>query len=120
MGPSQWLCKVAILSLYIRIFWPKTWLRYSAYFIIAVTFGLYWSTIPLTGVYCSPRGDEGWGDLDIMSRCYHTRIMGPLLGAVGVTADLAILILPLPILLRLNVGTGKKTALAAIFLTGIL
>ena len=46
--------------------------------------------------------------------------MGPVFGSVGLAADIFLLVLPLPIIFRLNLATGRKIALAAVFMMGTL
>lgn len=108
-----------MLALYIRIFAPKKWLRITSYTTLVVTFLFYFVNIPLLGVYCVPRSGEGW-DIQLMLRCAKTSIMAPILGAVSIAADVFILFLPLPIVLRLNLAPKRKLGLALVFLAGVL
>ena len=108
-----------MLALYIRLFAPKRWLRYTCYTGLVVTFLFYWANSPLAGVYCTPRHGGPW-DFEVLSRCSTLAVIGPIQGAVGLAADILILILPLPIIYRLNMKTARKTGLCIVFLVGIL
>ena len=55
-----------------------------------------------------------------MTRCSTLASMGPVQGAVGVAADIFILVLPLPIVYELNLEPQRKVGLAAVFLAGVL
>ena len=46
--------------------------------------------------------------------------MAPIQGAVGIAADCFLLILPLPILRRLQMARSRKVGLFIVFLVGIL
>lgn len=108
-----------MLALYIRLFGILRWLRYTCYAGLAISFLFYWVQIPLAGVYCTPRHGGPW-DLAVAERCSTLAVMGPVLGAVGLAADLIILIIPLPIIYGLNMPTPKKIGLSIVFLMGIL
>ena len=119
VGPAIWSSKAAILTLYIRLFGPKKWLRFGAYTVLVLTFLLYWVDIPVAAAIFIP-GDNGSWDLAVLNRCKAIAILGPLNGATGIAADLAMLVLPLPVVIGLNMATGRKIGLAIAFLTGIL
>lgn len=119
VGPAIWSSKAAILALYIRIFAPLRWLRLASYTVLGLTFLFYWVTIPLTGAFCTPRRHGLW-DFNVLSRCATTAVMGPIHGAIGLAADITILILPLPIVPKLNTTMRNKVGLAIVFLAGIL
>lgn len=119
LGPAKWSAKAAILALYLRLFGPKLWLRYTSYVALLVTFLFYWVQIPLSAAFCAPRHAESW-NLEILTRCSKTAVMGPILGAVGVASDVLLLVLPLPIVYGLNMPPQKKLGLYSIFLVGSL
>ena len=119
LGPAKWSAKAAILALYLRLFGLKLWLRYTSYVALLVTFLFYWIQIPLSAAFCAPHHTESW-NLDILQRCSKTAVMGPILGAVGVTSDVLLLVLPLPIVYGLNMPPKKKMGLYLIFLVGSL
>ncbi|KAL8950865.1 MAG: hypothetical protein Q9222_003119 [Ikaeria aurantiellina] len=118
VGPALWSSKAAILALYLRLFGTLKWIRYTSYFTLIITFLFYWANTPLAGVYCTPRSQEGWGT-EVLRRCAALSVMGPIQGAIGVAADLFILLLPLPIVLKLQLPRGKKAGLLVLFMMGI-
>ena len=105
--------------LYLHLFGPKRWLRWTCYLVLIITFLFYWVNIPLTGVYCVPHSGRAWTP-EILSSCSKLAIMGPIHGTVGVAADLVIFCLPLPIVHSLNLPPRKRIGLAVVFLVGIL
>ena len=108
-----------MLALYIRLFAPKRWLRYTCYTGLLITFLFYWANTPLAVAYCTPRHGGPWS-FEVLNRCSILAVMGPIQGAVGLAADILILVLPLPIIYRLNMTTAKRTGLCIVFLVGIL
>lgn len=120
IGPSLWASKAAILALYIQVFGKtKAWLRWTSYIAIAITFCFYWSMIPLAGVYCVPKIGHPW-DMSLLASCGKLGVIAPIQGAVGLAADLFILVLPIPILWNLNLPLRKKIGVAVVFLAGVL
>ena len=108
-----------MFALYLRLFSPKVWLRYACYIGLITTFLSYWVAIPLTGIYCAPRNRGPW-DFQVFKRCTATLVMSPVHGAVGLAADIFILVLPLPIVYQLNMALPKKIGLCVVFLMGFL
>ena len=119
VGPTLWSSKAVMLTLYVRLFGPKKWLRYVCYATLSISFLFYWAQSILTGVFCAPRHGGPWG-FDVLQNCAHTAVMAPIQGAVGVAADLLILVLPLPIIYGLHLPKLKKIGLSIVFLMGIL
>ncbi|KAF7506028.1 hypothetical protein GJ744_012275 [Endocarpon pusillum] len=118
LGPTVWASKAAILTLYLRLFGPKRWLRYASYIALIVLTLVYWSSPIIAGLFCAPRAGKPW-DGEVIIRCTDARVLGPIYGSVGLAADIFLLILPLPIIFRLNLARGRKIALAAVFMMGI-
>ncbi len=119
LGPTLWASKAAVLALYLRLFGPKRWLRHASYIALVILTLVYWSSPVVAGIFCAPRAGKPW-DGEVIIRCVGSRVMGPVHGAVGVAADIFLLILPMPVIFRLNLATGRKIALAAVFMMGVL
>lgn len=119
MGPTLWASKVAILALYLRLFDRKKWLRYSSYAALTALTLVYWSSPIIAGVFCAPRAEEAW-DGEVVVNCLHAKTAGPVNGGVGLAADLFLLALPLPIIWNLKLPTGRRIALASVFMMGVL
>lgn len=118
-GPMFFFAKAAILILYYRAFKPKKWMRWSCWFLAFVSFGAYWQTVPQTFIYCMPHNGGAW-DLNVLQKCNHLKIPGLVHGAMNVALDIVMVILPVPIVAKLQVPLSKKIALSAIFATGLL
>lgn len=66
-----------------------------------------------------PNTDQEW-DLKILGNCNHLATPGLVQAGMNIAADIAIFVLPLPIVFRLQMPLGKKIGVAAIFATGLL
>ncbi|XMA14377.1 hypothetical protein WAI453_007168 [Rhynchosporium graminicola] len=113
----QVLLKVSILLFYIRVF-PVRWLESTTWIMIAFiilhgiafNFAIIFQCTPVKKLW-NPRVRGHCLELDA--------IMFP--GAIfSIVEDLAILILPIPCLSKLNVGRGKKISLISMFSVGVI
>ncbi|KAH8722686.1 hypothetical protein GQ44DRAFT_774714 [Phaeosphaeriaceae sp. PMI808] len=118
-GPMFFFAKVAILVLYYRAFKPKAWIRWSCWILAVVFFGVYWQTVPQTFMYCMPHNGKPW-DIAVLQNCNHLKYPGLVHGAMNVAADVIMVLLPLPVIVKLQMPLSKKIALSAVFATGLL
>ena len=108
--------KLAILCLYLRIFNTRTYL-YMAYTIAMVMMVNYFIDVILALVMCKPLAFS-WNKSIPGGKC------GDILGAYrwisipNLVTDLAILILPLPVIWNLQTKLSQKIGLTLTFLTG--
>ncbi|KAL8908906.1 MAG: hypothetical protein Q9171_005249 [Xanthocarpia ochracea] len=113
--PSVTFPKLSILALYLRIFTTKPY-RYATY-AIAVFLGLIWlASFILAFAECTPF-QYSW-DKSIQGHCINYFITFRLIGGLNVLNDVAILILPLPVIWGLQTSTNQKIGLTITFLTG--
>jgi len=119
IAPTLWAAKAAILALYIRVFGSVSWLRWTAYFWIVFMALFYGMNIVAAGVYCIPRKGEAWGGSSF-ARCSSSAWLHVVVGVFSCVADLFILILPFPIVMRLRVTLVKKVSLGVLFGAGIM
>ena len=94
--------------------------KHAIYMGIIFNILFYCGTTIAYGVMCMPASGVTWVDTLDTDRCYQSVIVLYLQAAFGVISDFYILILPMPILFKLNLPTRKKASVAAIFMTGIL
>jgi hypothetical protein len=66
-----------------------------------------------------PHNGKPW-DFSVLSNCNHLATPGLVQAAVNIAADMVIIILPLPIIFKLKIPTGKKIALTGVFATGLV
>jgi hypothetical protein len=107
IAPTLWASKAAILALYIRIFGSVTWLRRTSWIGIVCMALFYSLNIVAAGVYCLPRRGELWGP-GVFARCAESTWLHVVVGVFSCIADLVILILPFPVVMRLRISLVKK------------
>lgn len=72
-------------------------------------------------VICVPRGSEDWSDASFGPRCGQPQVhLAAAQGVIGVITDFYTLAIPFVLVLRLRITTSRKTAVAGIFLTGLM
>ncbi|KAI2602641.1 hypothetical protein GGR54DRAFT_623453 [Hypoxylon sp. NC1633] len=114
---SMFFSKAPIITLYLRIFGIKTWLRIVCYTTLALLLIYYVVTLSVVGAACSQ--GNGAGDPNFIEKCIGTTISAGIAnGATAVITDIIIMILPLPIIAKLMLPFRQKIGLALIFLTG--
>lgn len=118
-GPALWFAKTAILALYLRLFSVVNWLRWCCYIGIVFLFATYWSLVPVSIVYNFPHGNERW-DLTTTTKSVKSQIAYLIAGAISVISDIYILILPFPILYKLQTSLRRKFGLSIVFSTAIV
>lgn len=120
-GPMLFFAKASILVFYYRTFQPKAWLRVCIYVLLTIMVGTYWMTVPLCFYYCAPHPntDQSW-DLVTLANCNHLATPGLVQAGMNIGADLAIFVLPLPIVFQLQMSMAKKISIAGIFMTAFL
>lgn len=119
-GPMLFFAKASILVFYYRTFQPKVWLRIWIHVLLAIMVGTYWMTVPLCFYYCMPHPntEQSW-DLSILSNCGHLATPGLVQAGMNIAADIAIFVLPLPIVFGLQITTAKKISIACVFMTAL-
>lgn len=113
--------KVSLLVLYMRIF------KVSNIAAIMIWAGIVFITLFYTicfvaiAAFCFPRGSEDWYTAITQLRCgpNNWKLLAAQ-GPVGVITDFYTLAIPFFLVLRLQMTTSKKTAVAGIFLTGLM
>ncbi|KAI0201352.1 hypothetical protein F4808DRAFT_469663, partial [Astrocystis sublimbata] len=108
------LTKISILLLYLRIFGTVRWLKWSCYVFI-LTLVVYCTIATSIMIFqCNPISVEFEVDRK-GGRCIN---MGPLWytnAIVSTVSDLVILVLPMPIICRLEMRIAKKLSLVLLF-----
>jgi hypothetical protein len=66
-----------------------------------------------------PKPGKPW-DATVLQNCNHLQVPGLVHGAINCFADIVMVILPLPIIMKLHVSRSKKFAISGIFASGLL
>ncbi|KAH8892600.1 hypothetical protein GQ53DRAFT_822805 [Thozetella sp. PMI_491] len=109
--------KSAILILYIQVFSSKEWMRPAVYLGLLFNFFTYAPLIGAAVYYTTPRGGTTWAELALSTEPQRGLYMSTVKAAMSVVANFYILILPLPILTKLQMGVSKKVQLITVFAT---
>ncbi|CAG8959621.1 hypothetical protein HYFRA_00001524 [Hymenoscyphus fraxineus] len=110
------LPKLAILCLYLRLFKAKGY-RYAAYGIagfLVITLALAWV---LASVMCTPFAFN-WDETIPGGKCLNKELLYALMSMPNIGTDIAMFILPLPVIWRLKMTRNQKIGLTITFLTG--
>lgn len=109
------LPKLCILCLYLRVFQAKPY-RYGTYFIAAFLIAHWIAHFVLQFGMCAPF-EKQWHPM-VEGHCISAYKVFIWSGFPSIIADLMIIILPLPLIWRLQTTINQKLGLTATFLTG--
>ena len=112
------LVKISVLHFYTKIFSTRQ-MAYCVYTIGAVTWAYWLSTVLTAFLICRPFAFN-WNKLIAKGHCGNTSAYYLSTGIVNLCIDVAIVALPLPMLLGLQMKTSKKIMLIGIFSLGAL
>ncbi|KAI4226557.1 MAG: hypothetical protein LQ349_006859, partial [Xanthoria aureola] len=109
------LPKISICCMYLTLFRPNDYLRRATYSMIAflVVNAIAWF-VPTVAV-CQPISAY-WNQEP--AKCINYAVFGVWISLPHIVSDLVILILPLPVLWRMQMARTKKLGLTVTFLTG--
>ncbi|PNS20483.1 hypothetical protein CAC42_5933 [Sphaceloma murrayae] len=112
-GLSISFTKWAILLFYWRLFSAIRWMRW-AIIAVAVAIGC-WTLSAITTwlAQCTPIS-KAW-DYNVPGTCIHFYLFALLITSITLLTDVIILVLPIPVILRLNTTIGKKISLLCAF-----
>ncbi|KAF4633433.1 hypothetical protein G7Y89_g4685 [Cudoniella acicularis] len=115
-APSVSLPKLSVLCLYLRIFTTKTY-RYAVYVLFGLIFVNWVADWILALCICTPIA-YNWDKTIPGGHCIDENAVLTWVSVPNICFDLAILILPMPVIWKLNTSTTQKIGLTATFLTG--
>jgi hypothetical protein len=108
--------RLAILLLYIEIF-PTVWFTYASYASASLVILFFIGSITTTLRLCKPV-NFNW-DKTIQGSCGDEGTAELAAAAINMCLDFCIVLLPLPIVWRLQMSTHKKVAVTATFSMGL-
>lgn len=114
------LVKISILLFYLRIF-PQIWFRYACFATMAACVG-YGIAFFLVSVFqCQPL-DLAWNhwDGEHPGKCNDINAQGWTSAALNVVLDIVVLVLPMPVIAKLELNKRKKALVVLMFSTGFL
>ena len=110
--------KLTFFLLYIQIFRPLKWLRYSCYAGITFTILLYTATLAATLALTAPGPGQTLQQTIQSSRQRKSINMTIYAGSFSLALDIYILVLPTAGVSKLQMPLRRKIGVIAVFLTG--
>lgn len=110
--------KVSILLLYIRLFRINKRFRYICYALIVLVVG-YCTGMILANIFQCRPVRAGW-EFFTPGNCESLQDFAVVTGALNILSDTAIVVAPIPLVLKLKLGTAKMVGLLVILATGFL
>ena len=122
-NPTLLVIKLSILLQYLRIFVPsrKANMRMfiAVYTVIAAIFIFYVVDTGFNIFICRPR-EKYWNRLMTTGSCFNLDASMQATGLFNVISDFAILVLPIPSILKLQLPLKRRLGILAVFATGVL
>ncbi|KAF7512747.1 hypothetical protein GJ744_000314 [Endocarpon pusillum] len=112
------LCKLAILWLYTQIFTTRKF-KLAAYTLMGVTVSYAFIFIPIFFTQCKPV-HAAWDPVLSLTSCRPITRQEFASVAINMALDLAVVILPLPVVWSLHMPTRKKIAVSLMFSLGLV
>jgi hypothetical protein len=111
--------RLPFFLLYLRVFGTSKPFRFACYF--GMTFYVIANVVevPIYTYYCAPLPGKPWASLETLMRCATAEPVSIMLGAVNIFSDIYILILPMPMIWKLQMSLERKLGIMAIFTTGL-
>ncbi|KAK5048917.1 hypothetical protein LTR84_005338 [Exophiala bonariae] len=116
---SIMVTKLSILAFYLRIFPDRTFI-YSTYVLMGLIVACILSFIPAIIWQCTPVS-FAWTSLPGQTggHCINTFLMTWIGSSINVVLDLAVILVPIPHLLKLTLSRKKKIQVVAMFSVGL-
>lgn len=116
-GPAVYVGKLAILSLYYRVFGIDRAVRWQIYAIALLGLALPIMS-PWYAAACRPPKSNSWSTFN--PKCEGVFIFGMVVGAITLLVDVMIAVLPWPVICKLKIPMKKRIGVAVILLVGTL
>ena len=121
MGRILWittvfLLRASIISLYVNIFRTKSF-RITCYVVHGVNFAYLAATVLATCLICRPIS-ANWNPR--AGTCGDQKSLDLFIGIYNLLMDVCVVILPMPVLWRLQMSLGRKLVLSGIFGMGMM
>ena len=119
-GPCLFAVKCSIFLLFLTIFGELRWMRILVWIGLLITGLFYFAALLVFSVSCAPRNGENYLLSFANPRCgTRTITFSLVMTSFSIASDFYLFILPIPAVLGLQMRTGKKLGILAIFMTGL-
>jgi hypothetical protein len=106
--------------MYLQLFRPLTWVKWTCYVGLFVTWGFYTAIFIASVYYQAPGVGQTWQEGYLNPRYTNIRHMTMPIASGNLILDLYILIIPLIVSWKLQLTRNKRLGLIAIFGTGFV
>lgn len=118
------IVKITVMILYLRTFGSLRWMRITSIVIICLLIAYHVSFATAFVALCAPPPSGGYSQVALLKafvsdKCVSTDVLVLLMGVGNFFTDVVILLLPLPVIWRLQMPMRRKIKTLAMFLTGI-
>jgi len=112
--------KISILAFYLRIFPDRTF-RISTFILMGIIIATLIAFLPSIIWECDPVSNAWTGYYgDPQHRCLNIFLISWIGSAINIVLDLAVMLLPIPHILKLSLSPRKKMQVLAMFSVGLL
>lgn len=108
------LGKLSILSLYLKMLEVDGPAKWATYLGMVFCVFIYLGKLVVAIIFCLPHSGERWTIL-ILNRCRESNEWQVVTQVLVVALDLFIFIIPIPVLVRLQMGLRKKLGACSVF-----
>ncbi|KAH8754762.1 hypothetical protein F5883DRAFT_431082 [Diaporthe sp. PMI_573] len=117
---TTYFAKSSILLLYLQFFSVHRNTRIAIWIGLISVGVLYWAAFPIEAPFMTPSKGQTWGELALSGKPDKMYYWGIVQGPLSVIIDIYIFVVPIPVLLTLNMSSGRRTGLMLVFATASL
>ncbi|KAF2107186.1 hypothetical protein BDV96DRAFT_506589 [Lophiotrema nucula] len=119
-APVWALAKTSFFLMYLQLFQPLVWVKWSCYIGVFVCWGFYIAIFTASVYYQAPGYGQSWQEGKANARYENIRHMALPIAAGNLILDVYIFIIPLVVSWNLHLKRSKRLGLIAVFGTGLL
>lgn len=116
---SVFFIRASVVQLYITLFRRTKSFRITCYVVHILNFGYFASTVLAACLICRPIAFH-WDHKIPGGICGNQKSLDLFIGIFNLFLDVAVVVLPMPVLWGLQMATQKKAAISAMFGMGIM
>jgi hypothetical protein len=112
--------KTSFFLMYLQIFMPLKWIRWTCYMGLFLNWGFYSGVIAATIYFTAPHVGETWLEASMHPRAKKALDMTIPIASGSLFLDIYILVIPIIAISGLQLKTRKKLRVLVVFGTGIM
>lgn len=112
--------RLPFLLLYHRLFGSNQKTRYAVYLGGLAECLIYFVYLPLLPVFCAPAVNKTWDTPGVFTKCRRLVPYALVHGIGNIILDLYIMLIPMPMIWRLQLPFRKKLGVSVLFITGVM